>query len=133
MQTTTQEMDDAVKEMSDIIDKPSLVGLAYSLRHPETWPKGFTWHYNDCRRCAMGLAATLWQLDQPKPQPGTNQTHHYSWAAREFAIPLGDAMTLFKKVRPPFALRHPFARRDIGDVLPEHVADAIDRYLRDGE
>lgn len=54
-----------VKAFLDL-DTPSLEGLAYALRHPEIWPVGFEWAFDDCSQCAMGLAHRLWTKQVPQ-------------------------------------------------------------------
>ena len=44
------------------LDIPSLEALSYALRHRELWPSGFVWEFNNCNRCAMGLAWRLWSF-----------------------------------------------------------------------
>lgn len=51
--------------MKTIESKPSLRGLSYALRHPETWPAGFEFDYGDCKRCAIGLIFKLWGIQYP--------------------------------------------------------------------
>ena len=107
-------MPDVVARVSPIGDTPTLEGLAWALRHPETWPEGFEWDYRACTSCAMGLAVRLW---------------------RDIGIPttsdVGDALHISSVIATRFFIG---MKRDIGatfmsDVKPHHVADAIDRYL----
>lgn len=42
------------------LDEPSVAALAYALRHPVAWPRGFRWNYCRVNGCAMGLALALW-------------------------------------------------------------------------
>jgi hypothetical protein len=55
-----ETLDQGVRRLADLGDKPSLAALSYALRHPEMWPKGFEWDYSFCHSCAMGLTVQLW-------------------------------------------------------------------------
>jgi hypothetical protein len=128
------------------LDKLSLRGLSYALRHPETWPKGFVWNYNNCDNCAMGLAHKLWHQVQFHPHPNVGS----SLMAREFSIPFAQAKNIFfgsnakrfmavtvtslvetswfgfRKKYATAEVRRPISREM---VTPEMVADDIDAYL----
>lgn len=54
------------------LDKPSLHALSYALRHPDTWPEGFMWNYNQCHQCAMGLAHQLWNIQEAAVTDGAS-------------------------------------------------------------
>lgn len=92
---------------------PSLPNLAYALRHKETWPKNFPeWDYAWWGCCAATLAGCLWGFEanwllpkQIATKVGRTREHetYAQWRKRTAA------------------------------VTPEHVADAIDRYLATGE
>lgn len=119
------------------LDKPSLNGLSYALRHPDTWPKGFYWDYSECETCAMGLAHRLWSVI-----PETTPDDGPSVMAREFALPYAVSKSIFvggkwtpieieetgtlwwKKRETSFSFR---------SVTPEMVADQIDIYLASAE
>jgi len=49
--------------------------------------------------------------------------------AARAAIDVDPESPIFFKCRPPSVWWKPFARRQMADVRPRHVADAIDRYL----
>lgn len=133
--TKNAGLDVHVAALANVTDKPTLVGLSYALRHPETWPKGFVWDYNDCRTCAVGLAVRLWNLvgiplyygeDGMSSRAVTTVVSHMS---REVALGYTPASDIFFGVRPRRSL---FLKRPVGnleDVTPEQVADEIDRYL----
>ena len=122
------------------LDRPSLHGLSYALRHPDTWPKEFVWDYSKCTQCAMGLAHALW-----KQIPPTNRKNGASVMAREFAIPYAEALSIFLAQGDngwcPYQSvtegrmwwkkeRH---LTDLQAVTPEMVADQIDKYLETAE
>lgn len=108
------------------LDKPSLANLAYVLRHPETWPRGFVWNYSNCRSCAMGLAHRLWS--RHVPSVGTHSGA--SVMARSFAMPFSIANRIFLKGWR--ARWFPMNVIPFG-VTPECVADQIDAYLKRAE
>ena len=84
----------------------SLLGLSYSLRHPETWPMGFEWKFTNCRRCAMGLAFELAMADQPTPAA----------MARAFEMSDREAMIIF-------------CAGQFGVITADDIANRIDAYL----
>lgn len=97
------------------LDKPSLRGLSFVLRNPDTWPKGFEWNYDRCSNCAMGLSVRLW-----KEIKG-------DWIADMaigFRMSFRAANEIFVKAS---------NTRGWGDdrhrITPEMVADDIDAYL----
>jgi hypothetical protein len=108
------------------LDKPTLHALSYSLRHPDTWPEGFVWNYNNCHKCAMGLAHQLWAQ-----VPETDVHDGISVMARTFAMSYTAARRVFFKAGVrlcgiPIHLPHSL-------VTPEMVANEIDRYLATAE
>jgi hypothetical protein len=109
------------------LNKPSLQNLSYALRHPDTWPEGFNWQYQNCGTCAMGLAHELW-----KEIPQTYFTNGASIMAKAFAMPYSEANDIFMRGRnaPRKAFIGP---RDPTRQTPERVADAIDAYLKTAE
>lgn len=117
------------------LDKPSLHALSYSLRHPDTWPKGFIWNYNNCSSCAMGLAHYLWSGSIPD----TNINTGASIMAREFAMPFKEAKSIFlgsAAWTPTQRTGHLWWAKDkynLDIVTPEMVADQIDKYLATAE
>ena len=80
--------DGTVNEANALVslNRPSLRGLAFALRHPETWPAGFTWNYAKCNSCAMGLAAKIWTNMRMPPELEGYFPVRRSWIAREMAI-----------------------------------------------
>lgn len=118
---------------------PSLEGLAYSLRHPETWPEGFVWDFNECSSCAMGLAHALWNGPEVPDEFGRTETNrtYCSQTARMLGMPLTDVEDIFldnEWTRQPktFLGFIPAGKTDpvpFEDVTPEMVADAIDAYI----
>lgn len=139
MSEQKDSLDDQVKALVGLSQKPSLVALAYALRHPETWPEGFVWDYGSCADCAMGLASELWS-DRKSPDPDDSDAMR-SWIAREMALPLGRADDIFfglapivtKKVKVGWFRSRTEGKPDWDAVYPEDVADAIDRYLASAE
>lgn len=140
MKATAEER--ANKSFLDRSSKPSLEGLVYALRHPETWPEGFVWNYRDCNSCAMGLARQLWD-SVPRTVRGTGA----SKMARTFAMPYEVANSIFMGKGPtamdwlPFKTenrgmlwwKEQFQVADHSRVTPEMVADQIEKYLADRE
>jgi hypothetical protein len=95
---------------------PSLRTLADALRDRSRWPKGLPdWDYARPNSCALGLAARLW--------PGRIVTIGDARAA--FGLSKDERNQLFLRTRlywlPPF--------KRLVDWQPEHVADAIEKYL----
>lgn len=101
--------------------------LIERLRARDRWPAEFVWDFDNCDRCAMGMAMHLYgvrhiNLDLPRP---------YSFP--EFVERLvgigGEAATGLFRVP---------ATRD-GEAIPGHriepvhVAEALERYLETGE
>lgn len=123
------------------LNKPSLIGLSYMLRHPDTWPEGFIWNYGHCEQCAMGLAHALWKV------PDTDTETGASIMARTFAMPYEAADAIFMgngawvprrdTSYPEGALwwkrTIPRTTTDLEAVTPEMVADQIDKYLATAE
>lgn len=128
-------MEQAIRNSTELsihaLSKPHLHALSYVLRHPDTWPEGFVWDYNDCLNCAMGLAHELWGLMKDTNVP---PNAWLSQAARVFALPYGDAERLFideysmtKSGIAGWLGARRTVRRDA--ITPEMVADAIDKYM----
>jgi len=107
------------------LDKPSLEGLSYLLRHPEQWPLGFEWDYGKCETCAMGLAHNLWGIFSESTQRGLRSNYGTTSAIfdarRAFEMEYDAAGFIFGALH---------AQVDsFRDVTPIIVADAIDAYL----
>lgn len=127
-------IDREVQALSRIADRPNLQALAYALRHPETWPGDFVWDYRECTCCAIGLSLRLWpKMDLPNSQPARQ-----TWIAREMAMSYREAKTIFFELAPvkTVIVKHGWFRKktsrrvyQFACVTPDHVADAIDRYL----
>lgn len=99
-----------------LLERPSLDGLAYALRHREVWPQRFTWNYTWCHSCALGLAYRLWRdLKRNAIEDSTLPT-----VAPHLNIAYEDAARIFVDLAP-------FKQRI--NITPEHVADAIDALL----
>lgn len=116
------------------LGKPALHNLAYVLRHPELWPKDFTWHFDKCTKCAMGLAHELWFKNE---KWNFDREHVPSYMARAFAMPLGEAQEIFMQnmwsKNKILGLSIPFTEKDFSDITPEMVADEIERYIARAE
>jgi len=122
-QTATKPQTETEKLFA--LDKPSLENLSYALRHPETWPKGFSWYFGHCNQCAMGLAHRLWSGPIHSFVSGREAV---SVMAREFAMPYEAAESIFMKQtgkRRFFG----FVPRTYNGITPEMVADQIDAYI----
>lgn len=125
-----------IEALARSLGAPSLDGLAYALRHPETWPKGFVWDFNECSRCAMGLAHALWG---DAPVNGNNDAWT-SASARLLAVPYEEADRIFywegyQQVRPKkfLGIKIGSVVVDADNVTPGMVADAIDTYIARAE
>lgn len=132
------------------LDKPSLHGLSYALRHPDTWPEDFVWNYKNCSGCAIGLAHGLWvSLGQlPNPQSGF-EGHRgiVTKMAKTFSLPFSESRAIFfdEKTVEKIVQRRRFLglgpqretvvtqHINYTDVTPENVADQIDAYLARAE
>lgn len=96
--------------------KPSLAGLAYALRHPDTWPVGFEWDFRSQYKCAMGLANRLWGI-----QPSLYEM------METFDLTHRQAEKMFLEAgRKWFGL----ARLAMCEVTPEIVAARIDLHIK---
>lgn len=42
------------------ITEPSFAALSFGLRHPEIWPEGYQFGYDDIDHCAIELGSRLW-------------------------------------------------------------------------
>jgi hypothetical protein len=121
------------------LDKPSLHTLSYALRHPDTWPNGFVWNFQDCKSCAMGLAHELWFASENRPTGKTPDSYHraaVSAVARRFALPYAEAQRIF--LRSDWAVKSRMfglvkEKIPMSAITPEMVADEIDRYLARAE
>ena len=104
--------DGLMNEAEEIVslEQPSLRGLAYALRHRETWPAGFEFYYFDPDHCGVGLAQKLWK--------------------RHFGLWLCEFPGLLPKSAHEIFFNRTNALGIAGEaVTPEHVADAIETYL----
>lgn len=87
---------------------PSLAGLAWALRHRETWPQSYHWSFSSASTCAMGLVTKLW--------------------------PDSDVFSIRDQFHAPLDLGHLFslsayAPVSNADVTPEMVAARIETVL----
>lgn len=92
----------------------TLEGLAWRLRHPETWPKGFVWNFEYCHTCAMGL---LWMELAGAPVVGNfcAQTKTQEF----YGLDENAAFDIFQRAPDDNCAR----------ITPEMVALRIDAYL----
>jgi hypothetical protein len=134
VKTETKQKTETEQLFADL-DKPSLVGLSYALRHPELWPPNFYWNYESCSQCAMGLAHALWRQSIPR----ANGLNGASIMANRFAMPFTDARNIFMgqgEWCPTQTIaegrlwwKREITESDYRAVTPEMVADQIDAYL----
>lgn len=137
----TGKQTEAEKLFADL-DKPSLHGLSYALRHPDVWPKNFTWDYTRCETCAMGLAHQLWN-EIPAHHKSRDHNGGSTKMAKAFAIPFTAAKNIFFGYGgwtpyTPTTTGHLWWKKttnlsDLENVTPEMVADQIDKYLAKAE
>lgn len=85
--------------------------LAVGEGHP-LWPEGFVWDYNDCTKCAMGLAGTLLV-----GIPVTSIHESLMWTEKIYAMRWQDVHRIF------------MSEGGGGGITPQHVAAAITAYL----
>jgi hypothetical protein len=104
----------------------TLAELSRVLRNPQEWPKGFTWDYSRCETCAMGLAFRL--LDKTFPPDMESLWIGASEMRARLGLSVGAAENLFFGGLSLFR----DGVRDLSDITPIHVADAIDAYLAGG-
>lgn len=122
-------------ELSDLVKKvESLPALAFILRNKELWPKGFEWDYNNCNKCAMGLAKNLWDWkmeEVPYLRGRAVFLIDYFERAEKIKANYHAATQEHLKISGPpldeifFNLGFHFPT-----VTPEMVADKIDAYLK---
>jgi hypothetical protein len=112
------------------LDKPTLHGLSYVLRHPEMWPEGFYWDYEDCCHCAIGLSDELWSDAVPCTGDGDQPV---SDMAKAFAMPYTEAERIFFWANRELPRKFGLFERKRQDVTPDFVADQIDAYLARAE
>lgn len=129
-----------IEALAKTLGTPSLDGLAYALRHPETWPEGFVWDFSQCDNCAMGLAHALWCKTGSL---GEDNNAAVSTSARLLAMPWEEAdqifmnTALYTSTKPKRFLGFNIGTTsfyiDFEDVTPGMVADAIDAYIARSE
>lgn len=107
---------------------PTLQNLAFALRHREIWPEDFTWNYEFCASCAIGLACRIWPQNYHHVRLPPSNLRSLMICARQFDISTKDAETLFFDSRPRRTFLNPFPLRS--ETQPEDVAKAIDRYIK---
>jgi len=90
--------------------KPSLRGLSYVLRHPDTF--GFVWDYRYCNTCAIQLAYKLWGIGSGDRE-----------LTRAFGVSVKVVDDIF------YDVGNTNLENRSADVTPGMVADAIDAYL----
>jgi hypothetical protein len=114
-------IDQSVRALAGVASKPSLVALAYALRHPEIWPEQYArvgWHFADCCACAMGLAGAIWPTDFRFTNDGYPEDGYFSATRRVFGLSRADTGRLFST-----------GYDNVFPVEPFNVADAIDAHL----
>ena len=118
MKTDTELLEQL--EILDLIDGPSLERLSYLLRHQELWPKGFSWHYSDCDRCAIGLTVAFWKLN-----PNDVYVYTYDIARKALKMNMANFDPIFYQ---PYLKEGGLVTYA---VSPEMVADKIDAHLEE--
>lgn len=122
---------DTVALLDTPADVTTLEGLAWRLRHPETWPTDFVWDYSDCRTCAMGLAYRLIAGPIKDPDYIEDFVIEHLPEVRDVA----DREQLSSSAEEIFYDLHTvyFSHKCGGgwrtQITPRMVADAIDAYL----
>lgn len=114
--------DNHLDSMKMALGTPTLEGLAYALRHPETWPKGFHWDYRDTCHCGIGLVHELWDEKVP-PDRAQSIEPYLSNACRLLALPYTVADDMFVG-------SEGYGNIECRKVKPEMIADKIDAYLK---
>jgi hypothetical protein len=97
---------------------PSLVGLAYLLRHKELWPKDFVWSYRTSNKCAIGLASAFWPAVQ---EFGRVPFLYWAETQNYFGAGFDGFLNVFTER---------FEGTPYDDVQPEQVADRIDIFVQ---
>lgn len=110
--------------MFDSTSKPTLEGLAYVLRNPDTWPPGFKWDFSHCHKCAMGLSRIIWG-DNANP---VDLGPILKYTAKLFDIDVGDTIKIFYRPE-PLKYDGDYTPSDLQEITPEIVARQIDTYL----
>lgn len=112
--------------MKSPIAEPSLKNLSYVLRHKELWPEGFTWYFNSCSTCAIGLCHKLYGMMPEEIEPKlvgkgfeNKDDHYHLFVSTSDLVPF----KLFGVI--PFGS----TREYNSNIQPEHVADRIDNWL----
>jgi hypothetical protein len=101
----------------------TLAELSRVLRNRQEWPADFEWDYSQCETCAMGLAFRL--LDETLPPE-----MEFLWVgAPEMSIRLGISVGAAENLFFGGVSLFRDGVRDLSDITPIHVADAIDAYL----
>jgi hypothetical protein len=107
----------------DLLATPSLRQLSFALRNQETWPEGFTWDYDHCAKCAMGLAINMGMTSAQSIEED-NWLYSHTAVQDAFSLPERIVVSIFRD-----ASHHYDVTRE--EVTPEMVADLIDVYLGD--
>jgi hypothetical protein len=63
--TTNTTGEQVMSEHNVDLDKPTVAGLIYLLRHQELWPAGFEWNVFEHDKCAIGLMQVYWNIQVP--------------------------------------------------------------------
>lgn len=84
--------------------------LSKILRH-RLWPQGFVaWNYEDCKTCAIEVAALLWNIQRS-------------------SVLLSEFFEITSDVTDYIFFNANADNQRRAEVTPEQVADAIDKYL----
>lgn len=95
------------------LSKPSSKALAYLLRNPQLWPKGFVWDYTCNSGCAMGLADRVWG------------THDIGLDRKQYYDAFYGGNSIFGKSYKVYGIFPKPMRR----VTPTDVAKRLESYL----
>lgn len=124
---------DLIQEQKPDLSTPSLPGLAWLLRHPESWPANHRWSFGvvlqddgDCGTvgCAIGVAQRQW----PHLRDLWGGEEGRAAVFRELAIDAESLNKIFYNgmLEGPGEGESPYGS---GFPVPSKVADEIDRYL----
>lgn len=134
---TNSNLQVEVNKLATNLEKPSLIALSYSLRHPDTWPENFVWDYSSCDHCAVGLTLQLW-YQHSDPCQGYDHDDNIkvfkTWIAKKMSIPYEVSERIFFNIQNDTVVygtwrKKAYIQKTFDTVTPDQVADAIDKYL----
>lgn len=109
------------------LSKPSLQALSHILRNRDLWPEGFVWDYNECTKCAMGMAHALWNKGNAAKymEAAFMQTH---WLFPNVSHKTIGQIFCNRKNGNLREITY-FFEKEMCFITPENIADAIDIHL----